>query len=104
MNYRYTDKDRELVMASAEKGISDSEIVKTTGFGIGFVGQVSAKYWKDKMRKRQIDNYLIEKFPGGNCKICARELGISVDAVKARVYALRLDANIIFEIVKTDNI
>lgn len=44
----YTDKEKETVIKLHKQHKTDSEIVKITGFGYGFIQIQTTNYWKNK--------------------------------------------------------
>lgn len=100
-NYKHGTADFMKVFDLADKGVCDLEISARTGFNEFWIKDVTTRYWKDKMKIKQVDDYLRQHFPGGNIKHSAYELGVTEMFIKRRVMKLKIDPNMIFEIIKT---
>lgn len=98
---RHKDEDFYQVMDLADKGVADVDIEEVTGFNLGWIGGVTRKYWIDKMKIQQVDDYLKQKFPDGSVKQASLVCGVSEQFIKRRILYLNLDADLIFEIIKT---
>jgi hypothetical protein len=99
-NYKHKTSDFFKVFELADKGVADNEISIKTGLKRNWVANVTARYWKDKMNIKQVDDYLRKNFPGGNIKHAAYECGVTEMFIKRRVMKLNIDPNMIFEIIK----
>lgn len=98
---KHCDEDFFKVMNLADSGVSDIDISESTGFNLNWVGDVTRRYWMDKMKIQQVDDYLKQKFPGGSVKQACLVCGVSEQFIKRRILYLNIDPDMIFEIIKT---
>jgi hypothetical protein len=96
---KHTEQVKMKVLDLADKGVSDVVISNQMNVAYGWVNPITTRYWEDKMKIKQVDDYLKKNWPGGNTKEASIVLGCTELFVKRRVMALKLDPNMIFETV-----
>jgi len=51
----YTEQDKQLILKYAERGVSDTEIHRLTGFTYSVIQQLTTNFWKQRMNENNKD-------------------------------------------------
>jgi phosphoenolpyruvate synthase/pyruvate phosphate dikinase len=95
--------NRNKIIRMHLEGFNDKEISAALGLSVSYVSVITADYWHNMMQQKKLDQWLKDNSPGLNVSYACSLFRLSASVIRARIFKLGLDPDIINEIIKHKN-